>query len=83
MMLCLRSAAADHGLIVTAEEHTVTGGFGAAVAEVIAEEGLNACLARIGMPDEYSLLGPPTHLYRHYGLDGDWVATTVRERPRG
>jgi transketolase len=30
------------------------------------------------MPDAYSLLGPPTHLYRHYGLDGEGVAATIR-----
>jgi hypothetical protein len=50
-----------------------------AVAEVIAEEGLGAKLARIGMPDQYSLLGPPTHLYRHYGLDAEGVAASVRK----
>jgi transketolase len=71
--------AAKSGIIVTAEEANVTGGFGAAVAEVIAEEGLGCRLVKIGMPDDYSVLGPPTHLYRHYGLDGAGVATKVRK----
>ncbi len=44
-----------------------------------AEEGLAARLVRIGMPDQYSLLGPPTHLYRHYGLDAEGVAASVRK----
>ncbi len=70
--------AAKQGLVITAEEHNRSSGFGSAVAEVIAEEGLGARLVRIGMPDEYSLLGPPTHLYRHYGLDAEGVAATVR-----
>jgi transketolase len=74
----IRKAAAMHGVILSAEEHNITGGFGAAVAEVIAEEGLPARLTRIGMPDDYSILGPPTHLYRHYGLDGEGVAKAVR-----
>lgn len=78
----IREAAKAQGFVVTAEEHNVTGGFGAAVAEVIAEEGLACKLTRIGIPDEYSLLGPPTHLYRHYGLDGDGVAETVRRALR-
>ena len=56
----------------------MTGGFGAAVAEVLAEAGAGAKLHRIGMPDQYSLLGPPTHLYQHYGLDGEGVAKRVR-----
>ena len=67
------------GVVITAEEHNVSAGFGSAVAEVMAEEGLGASLVRIGMPDEYSLLGPPTHLYRHYGLDAEGVAAAVRK----
>jgi transketolase len=72
-------AAKDHGVIFSAEEHNVTGGFGAAVAEVLAESRSAARLCRIGVPDEYALLGPPTHLYRHYGLDGEGIARTVRK----
>ncbi len=72
--------AARQGVVISAEEHNVSSGFGSAVAEIIAEEGLNARLVRIGMPDQYSLLGPPTHLYRHYGLDAEGVATVVRQQ---
>lgn len=75
----IREAAARSGFVVTAEEANVTGGFGAAVAEVIAEEGLACRLHRIGMPDDYAILGPPTHLYAHYGLDAEGVARRVRE----
>ena len=71
--------AAKSGVVITAEEHNISSGFGSAVAEVIAEEGLGARLVRIGMPDQYSLLGPPTHLYRHYGLDAEGVAAVVRK----
>ena len=72
--------AARQGVVITAEEHNVSAGFGSAVAEVMAEEGLGARLVRIGMPDQYSLLGPPTHLYRHYGLDAQGVADVVRKQ---
>ena len=72
------AAARDHGVVFTAEEHNVTSGFGSAVAEVLATQGAGARLHRIGMPDQYSILGPPTHLYRHYGLDGEGVAGTIR-----
>ncbi len=71
--------AAKRGPIISAEEANVTGGFGAAIAEVIAEEGLGVKLTKVGMPDDYAVLGPPTHLYRHYGLDGDGVAAAVRK----
>ncbi len=75
----IRRACSDHRLVVTAEEHNITGGFGSAVADVIAEEGLGAKLTKIGIPDAYTILGPPTHLYAHYGLDGNGVAKRVRE----
>jgi transketolase len=71
--------AAKAGVLLTAEEANVTGGFGAAVAEVIAEEGLGCRLVKVGMPDDYAILGPPTHLYRHYGLDGEGVAAAARK----
>jgi transketolase len=73
------AAAIMHPVIFSAEEHNITSGFGSAVAEVLATRGAGAKLVRIGMPDQYSLLGPPTHLYRHYGLDGEGVAAKVRE----
>lgn len=75
----IKDAASINPTIITAEEHNVTSGFGSAVADVIAQEGLHAKLVKIGMPDDYSLLGPPTHLYRHYGLDGEGIAQQVRE----
>jgi transketolase len=79
----VRKAAREHGVIVSAEEHNVTGGFGSAIAEVIAEEGLACKFHKVGMPDQYSILGPPTHLYAHYGLDGAGVASVVRDAVRG
>jgi transketolase len=76
------AAARTQGVVFTAEEHNVTSGFGSAVAEVLATHGSGARLMRIGMPDQYAILGPPTHLYRHYGLDGEGVAKTVRQTLR-
>ena len=42
--------------IVTVEEHSIVGGFGSAVCEVIAEEGANCRVHRIGMEDVYSTI---------------------------
>lgn len=77
------AAAKSQSVVLSAEEHNVTSGFGSAVAEVLASHGMATRLIRIGMPDQFSILGPPTHLYRHYGLDGAGVARTVREALRG
>ena len=66
--------AARSGRIMTVEEHNVIGGLGGAVAEVLADAGTPAKLYRHGMQDQYSLVGPPTHLYKHYELDADGIA---------
>ena len=65
----IMAASRKSRVILTVEEHNILGGLGGAVAEVLAEEGGGARLVRHGIKDEYSLIGPPTHLYRHYKLD--------------
>jgi transketolase len=64
--------------VFTVEEHNVIGGLGSALAEVIAEHGAATKLTRLGMRDAFSILGPPTHLYRHYGFDGEGIAERVK-----
>lgn len=73
------AAAACSKVILTIEEHNILGGLGAAVAEVLAEEGSPARLVRHGIRDEYALIAPPTHLYAHYRLDQAGIETVVRE----
>ncbi|MBW9064702.1 transketolase [Rhizobium herbae] len=73
------AAAARSKFILTIEEHNILGGLGAAVAEVLAEEGSPARLVRHGIRDEYALIAPPTHLYAHYRLDQAGIETVVRE----
>lgn len=72
-------ASAQSRILLTVEEHNILGGLGGAVAEVLAEEGRGARLVRHGIRDEYSLIAPPTHLYRHYRLDADGIAAVARE----
>ena len=78
----LRSATRS-GLLLTVEEHNVIGGLAGAVAEVLAAAGVPARLHAHGIHDEYSLIGPPTHLYRHYRLDAAGIAEVAREALRG
>lgn len=74
----LRAASRSRHLL-TVEEHTILGGLGGAVAEVLAEGGAATPLRRHGIRDEYALIGPPTHLYAHYRLDADGVEAVARE----
>lgn len=73
------TAAQQTGAILTVEEHNVLGGLGGAVAEVLVSAGTGARFARFGLDDEYAMIAPPTHLYRHYGFTPDGVAGRVRE----
>ena len=50
---------------------------GAAVAEVLADEGAGIKLRRHGIYDEYSLIAPPTHLYAHYKLDAAGIKSVA------
>ncbi len=71
------------GRLMTVEEHNILGGLGAAVAEVLTDEGKGIRLKRHGIHDEYSLIAPPTHLYAHYKLDGAGIRSVAEEFLRG
>jgi transketolase len=71
-------AAARSKMLMTVEEHNIMGGLGSAVAEVLADEGCGVRLVRHGIPDEYSPIAPPTHLYAHYKLDAVGIAEVAR-----
>lgn len=75
--------ASKFDLIATCEEHNYIGGFGSAVAEVIAENPLRAVLLRIGLHDEYSIrVGNQKYLREQYGLDGKSIAKQILEKLR-
>lgn len=77
----IAKCAAECELIVTCEEHNVIGGFGSAVAEVLAElPERNARLMRIGMADAYcTVVGSQKYLRGQYGL----AATDIAEKVKG
>jgi transketolase len=61
------------GAIVTAEDHTVIGGLGSAVAEVLGEH-LPTRMRRVGIMDRYGESGPNDALLEKYGLSSRHVA---------
>jgi transketolase len=69
--------ARTHQLVVTAEDHYVTGGLGSAVAEVLAENGIATPLRRIGVRD-FGESGTETEVYRHFKLDAAGVAEQIK-----
>lgn len=74
----IEAAARETGRILVVEEHNVIGGLGTAVAETVAMLGLSVRIAKLGIDDQYVLVAPPTHLYRHYGLTADGVVERLR-----
>lgn len=71
-------AARETGLILTAEEHSVIGGLGSAVAETVSE----CCpvpVVRIGVQDEYGYSGPAKELLKAFGLSAENIAQKARE----
>ena len=73
-------AAKNTGGIVTIEEHNIIGGLGAAVAEVIADEGLcPACFKRLAFPDvNVAKIGGQAWIRDQYGLQAEGIAASVR-----
>ena len=71
-------AAQETGAIVTAEEHSIIGGLGEAVASVVAEE-CPVPLRRVGIQDRFGQSGLAEELLIHYGLMPKDIAATVKE----
>jgi len=66
--------------IVTVEEHSIVGGFGSAVSEVLAERGTGCKLHRIGMPDIYScIVGTQQYLRGEYQMDDKAICARTLE----
>ena len=73
------ACAKDFDLIVTCEEHNIVGGFGSAVAEVMAEMPVKrAHLMRIGMQDMYATkVGSQAYLREQYGMSAKQIAEKI------
>lgn len=74
----IETIADEVDLIATCEEHNILGGFGSAVAEVIAEKHHKARLLRIGLHDAYSIkVGNQKYLRQQYHIDGQSIAKQI------
>jgi len=74
-------------IVVTAENHTVIGGVGSAVAEALAEAGVPSQLRRIGVRDVFAESGSREYLFGRYGLgtqdilDAVWSGLAINLPP--
>lgn len=72
------SAAAKTGKIVTVEEHSIIGGLGSAVCDVVAEKA-PAKVMKIGINDTFGESGPAVELIRKYGLDAESIYEKIKK----
>lgn len=65
--------------VITVEEHTLSGGLGSLVCEIIAEEGLNAQIVRLGITEgQFSKAGPRTDIRAYYKIDKNGIVETAK-----
>ena len=74
----IAEAAKESGAIVTAEEHTVIGGLGAAVCEALAET-CPVPVLRVGVEDSYGRSGQVPELLELYGLTAENIAAKAKK----
>ena len=74
------SLAVNAEIIFTIEENALSGGFGAAVLELLEEEGVTGTrVVRFGYPDRFIEQGEQPELRRMYGLDSEGIAAGIRK----
>ena len=71
-------AAKETGKVVTIEEHSVIGGLGSAVCDVVSEKAPTKVL-KIGINDTYGESGPAVELVKKYGLDAESIYKKIKE----
>ena len=74
----LLTSARKTGAVVTCEEHSIIGGLGSAIAELLGENA-PAPLKRVGVRDVFGTSGEPDELMEHFGLTAPHIATAARE----
>ncbi len=72
-------SAAKTGAVVTAEEHSIIGGLGGAVAEALCESGKPAPVVRLGVNDVFGRSGPAVELLHIYGLDAQNIVAKAKQ----
>jgi transketolase len=73
----LLAAIDEETRILVVEEHNTEGGLGTIVQEALAQHGVHNPVYKHGLHDEYSIVGPPLHLYAYYGLDSSGIASVM------
>lgn len=74
----LLASAKKTGHVVTVEEHSVIGGLGSAVCDVLSET-MPTPVKKLGMQDTFGESGPAVELLHKYQLDGEGIAASIKQ----
>ncbi|MDR2647877.1 MAG: transketolase family protein [Oscillospiraceae bacterium] len=72
-------AVMDTRRVIVAEDHTIIGGLGAVVAEIIAEAGKGCAFRRLGLQDKFAPIGLHEDIMSILGIDSNGIIETVRD----
>ena len=72
-------SAAKTGAIVTAEEHSIYGGLGSAVAEAVCESSVRVPVIKLGVNDTFGKSGPAVELLHIFGLDAQNIVEKAKK----
>jgi 1-deoxy-D-xylulose-5-phosphate synthase len=75
---CLHGIFRHFKNIVTVEDGAVNGGFGSAILEFMADNGYQAHVKRLGVPDEFIDHGTQAELYRQCGYDAEGIYKAIK-----
>lgn len=75
----LREAGKPGRLVVVAENHTVVGGLGEAVAGLLMRSGVHPTFRQIGLPDEFLAAGALPTLHDRYGISTTAIVSRIKE----
>jgi 1-deoxy-D-xylulose-5-phosphate synthase len=69
----------EYDAVITIEDGCIIGGLGSAVLAFMSDNGYNAKVRRLGIPDRFVEQGSPAELYAECGYDKDGIIAAVRE----
>jgi transketolase len=72
----VEKAAAETKRIITVEEHSIFGGLGSAVTEIVAQT-CPVPVKILGIPDEFAIHGKPLEIFHHYGIDTQGIVNAA------
>lgn len=75
-----KELAREFGMMVSVEDHSVIGGLGSCVAEVLAGMSQHAPLMQLGVQDQFGESGEPIELYDKHGISAAAISRSVLEK---